>query len=392
MILRISLLLIAVCPATCHGQSVPLCPSVLLINKPHHRSGIEQLRKVAKLGFQEVNLVVSLRCEIDSEGRVLSYGFVRKGRYRSLSDDILNSFRAELLAICREAKRLGLRLSLLPHLDSAGENYDWRNHYDFDPLRFYKGFSYDQAIIESLLLALSRSGYDEEEVHFALSGEMGRSLFLYPDSYLAILKQMRQEQRLKNVRIGVSLNFSEVDGKAEPSHSAQVQAFIQQCDFLGFSHYRPFEPPARATHFAASKANFLRELKEKRVQVPKSMPLHLSEVALGGGSADSPVAASTIDAAATPWEGSADPRLNPWEQPELRELRTNYHEALLDYLSDPMIAKKVSDNPITAAYLWCEGSWDPLDIAEDGFADEVITRLIQEHNRGKFRSVLSEPK
>ncbi|MEQ8836001.1 MAG: hypothetical protein RID07_04275, partial [Lacipirellulaceae bacterium] len=39
---------------------------------------------------------------------------------------------------------------------------------------------------------------------------------------------------------------------------------------------------------------------------------------------------------------SADPRLNPWEQPELRELRTNYHEALLDYLSDPMKPKRLA--------------------------------------------------
>lgn len=335
---------------------------------------------MARLGFHEANLVVSLRCEIDQAGRVLSYGFVSKGEYQPLDRGSLASFRAELLSTCREAKRLGLKLSVLPHLDSAGENHDWRNHYDFDPLKFYQGYSYDQAMIASLIAALSEAGYSGEEVHFALSGEMGRSLFSYPDSYLAIIKQMRADPRLKNTRIGFSLNFSEVDGEAGNAQAGGVQTVLQQCAFLGFSHYRPFTPPPSPEHFAKSKARFLEELNRKGVQVPANVPLHLSEVALGGGSDESPVAESAAAAAATPWEGSADPGRNPWQDPELRRLRNGFHVALLSYLADPGAYGQGSENPLTAAYLWCEGSWDPLDISQDGFADATILRRIQLHN------------
>lgn len=386
--LRSFLLLLIFSNPTCgHAQGVALCPSVLLINKPHHRSGVEQLRKVARLGFSEANLVVSLRCEIDQGGRVLSYGFVSRGEYQPLDRGSLASFRAELLSVLREAKRHGLKLSILPHLDSAGENHDWRNHYDFDPLKFYQGYSYDQAMIESITAALSAAGYGEDEIHFALCGEMGRSLFLYPESYLAIIKQIRADPRHKNTRIGVSLNFSEVDGKAGDAQASEVEEVFQQCEFLGFSDYRPFTPPPSPEHFANSKASFLEELKRKGIHVSADIPLHLSEAALGGGSVDSPVAMTPFQAAASPWEGSADPQRNPWEDAELRGLRKEYHEALLSYLADPTARGLANKNPMTAAYLWCEGSWDPLDISQDGFADPAITQLIQRHNDKAFNAI-----
>ncbi|QDS97475.1 hypothetical protein [Adhaeretor mobilis] len=381
-LLRLLLLLVSLIPSYCCAQGVPLCPSILLFYKEHHRSGIEQLQKAAQLGFEQVNLVVTLRCEIDNEGRVLSYGRVRHGKYRPLTNFSLTAFRRELLATCREAKRLDLRLSILPHLDAAGEIYEWRNHFDFDPLQFYQGQSYDQAMLQSIASALNGSGYGEQEVYFALSGEMGRSLFIYPDSYAAILKQLRTDPRLTGIRWGISLNFSEVAGEAKATAESgpAVQRVIDQCDFLGLSHYRPFKLPARPEHFAISAEGFLAELAEHQVEFPESLELHFSEIALGGGGADSPVAKTPSDAAATPWEGSADPRKNPWDTPEMRTLRVGFHNALLEYLADPATHHATLKNPVTAAYLWNEGSWDPMDLAEDGFADEEITATIQQHN------------
>ena len=49
--------------------------------------------------------------------------------------------------------------------------------------------------------------------------------------------------------------------------------------------------------------------------------------------------------------------------------------ALLEFLTQP-----ASTNPVTEAFLWSEGSWDPMDIADQGFADQEIIKMIHEHN------------
>jgi hypothetical protein len=59
----------------------------------------------------------------------------------------------------------------------------------------------------------------------------------------------------------------------------------------------------------------------------------------------------------------------------MREFRLDFHRALLDFLRHQPAAHRVAK-----AFLWSEGSWDPMDIAEAGFGDAEIISLIQQHN------------
>ena len=60
----------------------------------------------------------------------------------------------------------------------------------------------------------------------------------------------------------------------------------------------------------------------------------------------------------------------------MQQLRIDYHRALLDFLRE-----QSGPNRVEHAYLWSEGSWDPMDIQQSGFGDPEIIAMIQEHNR-----------
>ena len=47
----------------------------------------------------------------------------------------------------------------------------------------------------------------------ALSGEMGTSLFRYPESYRTVVRQLRTAPELKQLKIGISLNHGGIAGK-----------------------------------------------------------------------------------------------------------------------------------------------------------------------------------
>jgi hypothetical protein len=109
--------------------------------------------------------------------------------------------------------------------------------------------------------------------------------------------------------------------------------------------------------------------------VPTTIPMHFSEVGIGGGRRrDS--ASDAAKAVAAPWEGTANAQDNPWTDEALRDLRRQYHEALLKFLATQPARWRVS-----AAFFWSMGSWDPLGHGHPGFADAEILAAIERHNR-----------
>lgn len=60
----------------------------------------------------------------------------------------------------------------------------------------------------------------------------------------------------------------------------------------------------------------------------------------------------------------------------MRELRRQYHRALLEFLAEQPAHWRVS-----AAFFWSTGSWDPQGMQEPAFADPEIIRAIEAHNR-----------
>src|SRR5688572_20397053 len=119
----------------------------------------------------------------------------------------------------------------------------------------------------------------------------------------------------------------------------------------------------------------MNEFKQHGLSVPTSKPMQFSEVGIGGrrtirGTADPEKAVQS------PWEGTANPRNNPWKHPPMQKLRRQYHDALIHFLAEQPAPWKVS-----GAFFWSMGSWDPLGHGSAEFADPDIMASIEKHNR-----------
>jgi len=364
-------------PSGAARSIAPLNPSILLFHKPHHNNGVEQVRRAAQLGCRTVNVVVTLWCDIDEQRQVLSLGRLHKGKYRPLDDQLLAEFSEQLRLVFAAAVEHDLDLSILGHLNSGGKVEDWRNFFLFDPLVEYAGYSYQQAMIEPIVEALVATVGPQTRVEFSLTGEMGRSAFVYPESYVQLIDSLHQEPRLPDLELGLSFNFNRADGEHEstPEQLAGLNRLLQRCDFIGMSHYRWFELPIDRDDFVQAVDLFWKQFDLPGVEADRGKPMHFSEVGLGGGRDNGVPAETAQQAAKTPYRGCTDPATNPWRDPQLRQLRLDFHRALLEYL-----ANQPPGTNLTEAFLWSEGSWDPMDIVDVGFADQEIIDLIRQHN------------
>lgn len=359
----------------CRGTQ--LNPSILLFHKPHHTGGVRSVRRAAALGCRRVNVVVTLFCKINKQCEVVSYGRLRDGRYVELDEQLRSEFQQSLREVFAEAVAHDMRLTVLAHLNSWGEIDEWRNLFQFDPLIRYGKYNYQQAMVASVLGALSEAVPPTMEVDFSLVGEMGRSVFAHAASYHKLLDELSRRKTLPNLRVGFGFNFDNVTGDygPTPEDRQQVRTLIGRSDFVGMSHYRRFDLPPEPADFRKSVQVFLQEMQQHGANVPRTMPVHFSEVGIGGGKGGGKLAATPAEAAKMPWEGSDNPRANPWRSETMRKFRVDFHRALLGFL-----ACQPEQNPVTEAFLWSEGSWDPMDMVDTGFADEEIIALIRKHN------------
>ncbi|QDS99181.1 cellulase family glycosylhydrolase [Adhaeretor mobilis] len=358
-----------------HGAQ--LNPSILMFHKPHHFEGMKYVRRAAELGCKHVNLVVTLFCDINEQREVISFGTVnRKREYSRLTQESLAAFRFSLQGVFAEAAALDMDVSVLAHLNAGGEIYDWRNRFEFDPLTEYEGFSYQDAVIGSIADALEKTVKPGMQIDLALAGEMGQSVFAHPASYRKMMQHLRSDTRLQDLKVGVSFNFNNAANKQEltSKQREEAQLLVNDCDFVGMSNYRWFDLPIQPSDFARAVKTFLAEMSDNGAKVPLTTPLHFSEVGIGGGT-EGGLASTSAEAARTPWHGSDEPQKNPWASEAMSRFRVEFHQALLEFLAHP-----TATNPITEAFLWSEGSWDPMDITDKGFADQQIIELIQQHN------------
>jgi hypothetical protein len=190
------------------------------------------------------------------------------------------------------------------------------------------------------------------------------------------------------LQVGVSLNFDKVAGHHEPT-DAQWQAvgkLLEECDFLGVSNYRWADLPIGPDDFAAAIESLRNQLDHPSVTAHRTLPLHFTEIGLGGCRDHGVPARSPEEAIKTPWLGTTAAEWSPWSNEELRALRRQYHAALLEFLRDPPPGIVMQ-----GAYLWTEGSWDPLDLIDRGFLDADLVRQIRTHNAAVRANAKSSP-
>ena len=390
VILGFAFAISAVCSASESGAQ--LSPMIALFHKWQMETAPAVVDKAAAQGHDHVQFCIALQATLGVENRVSAIGLYREAKppgsgnaFHASNSAIRSELKGYLKACFKRAVDRKLAISVLLHLNSHGEVTEWRNYFDFDPLAKISGFSYEESYVNPVMEALEETLPADWPLEVSLQGEMGTTVFKYPKSWGTLLKRVRDRGTLSHVKFGLSFNYQGVAGGA-PAAQLDVEALKQlwdSCDFIGISMYQAVSCPPRHEDFDMALGLFAGEFYALKCSLPTNKRVHFVEVGIGGGGLSSSDWKSYIpalhpeDAARSPYLGSADPaKADPWKSPELRLLRTRYHQALCDFLSEGR-----SRYPVKRAFLWSFGSWDPEGLEEDHFGDAEIMRRIREHNQ-----------
>jgi len=370
-------------------EAAQLNSSVFVTSSSLHEEMLKSIDEAADRGERRLNVVVTVLVDLDDDLQIKSFGDASDigGEYQRCDETMRSTLKSNLRRVFARIVERKMDVAVLPHIDAGGKVRQWRNWVAFDPRVEYSGYSYDSLVLDSIADALAETISPMTRVELALSGEMGTSLFLYPESYRAIVRELRERPELKTAKLGISLNHGGIAGRNNPNGSPEIllagtkrkemQALIDDCDFVGMSFYAPVSNPPTPEDFVRGIERFMNEFKEQGLTVPTTKPMQFSEVGIGGrrlhnGQVD------VANAVETPWEGTPNPRHNAWNEPSMRTLRRQYHAALLRFLSEQPAPWRVS-----SAFLWSMGSWDPLGHGAAEFRDAEIMAAIESHNRSK---------
>ena len=155
-----------------------------------------------------------------------------------------------------------------------------------------------------------------------------------------------------------------------------MQRLIHVCDFVGMSFYRPVNNNPTTADFIRGIDHYMGEFEEFGLSVPTTKPMQFSEVGIGGGEVEDGAMPDLAKAVAAPWEGTTNPRNNPWRDPSLQSLRRQYHRSLLQFMDE-----QPARWPVSAAFFWSMGSWDPQSSRPSEFTDPEIKAAAIRHNQ-----------
>ena len=387
-------LLLSLLPMQAQHISIPPAPLDAMIPMFHKWQMADAVRYVERadaLGHKRVQFCIALQAELDASHKVQTIGLYRDNREAGKPNALYpydNEIHTELFGYLRDcfraAENKGIKISVLLHLNSHGAINEWRNNFDFDPLLPLQGVSYENGYFSTVMKALEESISADHPAEISVQGEMGKTVFLYPGSWKKLIENTRSKSKLKNARYGLSFNYQGVAGTAPltDEKKEQLKSLWGVCDFIGISMYQGVSLPPQASDFDLALGLFLGEFYARGCPLPVDKDIHFVEVGLGGGGLSSTdwqnhiPAKKAADAARSPYLGAAiETKINPWNTQDLNDLRIGYHEALCEFLSQPR-----SRHTVTQAFLWNFGSWDPLGIENDTFADPQIKAVVKSHN------------
>eukprot|EP00775_Hariotina_reticulata_P002495 gene2495-2798_t len=331
------------------------------------------------------------------------------------SQNILR-WKRGLQACFRSAVKAGFTgIQILNHIDST-EPQAWRNFVDVDPLVKYGGWSYEDVVVRPAADAIRTVTRPSTKIWFMLAGEMGRSLFKHPTSYMKLIGKYRgtlaRGKVGTNVKVGLALHWNKVCGdcfympyteNAAQYNATYGKAFAEQqpyikanynkaaikrvfevSDVLGISHYAPM--PLNSMTPASFELPFMTTAYELRLWgidlrnlVWRSNKDFLfSEVGLGGAASDRMSLAQDLNMLSKNVENGIwavyNTRQDPWQRPDYREYRRIWFQNLLGFLRHGG-----SHNVrIAGAFVWSVGSFDvagvhPISSSSEGtYADSQI--------------------
>lgn len=337
--------------------SVKLNSSIIMFNQYDFKECTNRLIKAKHRGANRVNLIPTIFVKL-IDRKVQSYHYRdNHGDYQSMNSAFIKSYSNNILKCVIKANELKLAVSFTPHLDDYDERV-WRNYFDFDPLEKYQGFSYDEITLRSLINAINESN---QKVDFFVSGEMGKSYYLYSNSYHLLVKKLKQAT---NANIGISFNYNNILG-------FNNKFKYVNWDMIGVSNYLPVRVNCDASDFQEHLLIVKRQLSLLGLD---HLPLHFNEVGIGGINAD----ANVLDIVKLPHEGVGGEYTiskDPWQREDLSNMRVKYHQCLLSFLK--------TTNKIKTAFLWNLDSWDPQGLYPYTvkYQSDTISEMILNHNR-----------
>jgi hypothetical protein len=367
-----------------------LNPMVPLFHKWQMEKVEQLVERAASLGESRVQFCIALQSELNEKNEPRNLGILRETRhggsgntFYNMDAELQEQFSGYLKRAFAAAKKNGLQVAVLMHINAYGAKQEWRQNIAFDPLMPIAGNTYQKAFVQPVIQALEAEMDANGSIEVSLTGEMGVTVFRHPESWVKLVQETKKQTKLTNLKLGVSFNHEVVNGGVLPGEKEQkaLSKLWKECDFVGTSLYQGVRVPPTKDDFLFNMGKFIGEFSSLGCPLPAGKPVHIVEIGLGGSGRSTKdwqvkvPAECAADAAAGPYLGTADEKLNPWKLPELTKLRGAYHKALCDYL-----AAANPRYPVPTAYLWSFGSWDVHGIEQPEFADQEIMRSIQEHN------------
>lgn len=370
--------------------SAPVHPMVPMFHRWDYEKSLERIGKAADTGARRVSFTVLLLSELEPGFKVKNYGAVwprtkADGAVEYVFQPMTAAMREEIGAALRTAfaaaVKRGLEINVLPQIDASGAITEWRNFFDFDPAAKRGGFSYEQAMLETVVEALEAAVPAGHPVEMSLEGEMGCSLFTHPDAWRGIMERLRARGKLTKLRLGISANYEGVAGKVVPDAAQQagMKRLIEVSDFVGLSCYAKTSQPPVVTDFTACVDQFCKEFAGAGSPIPLDKPLRFTELGHGGGGFDADwkltVPGPDVERMGkAAFFGTDVVEKNPWTTPERVAFRRAFYKGALEFLTTQPARWRVEQ-----AYLWSFGSWDVHGIMNPVFADPDIAAAIRRH-------------
>ncbi|WIA43876.1 hypothetical protein OEZ86_010289 [Tetradesmus obliquus] len=380
------------------------------------------VRRARAIGGKQFSIVVTAYWQ-GGPGGVQNWAFKDVSNAYSegfgfLKPDVnnINRWKRGLQGCFRSAILSGFTgIQILNHVDDSLHT-TWRNLIDFDPLQQYGGYSYEDVVVRPAADALRTVTRPSTKVWFMVMGEMGRSLFRHPGSYMKLISKYRgtlaRGKVGANVKVGFALHWNKVCGNcffmpytrtAQQYNATYSKAFADQRDYikgnydlgtlkrvfeiadvLGISHYAPM--PTDELNFASFELPFMTTAYElkfwgvnlKGLVQQSSKDFLFSEVGLGGAQPDGRSTAADLQSLAENVENGIwavyNTAQDPWQRQDFRDYRKKWFYNLLGFL-------RYGGSPnvkINAAFVWSVGSFDvagvhPISTSSQGsYADNEI--------------------
>ena len=286
--------------------------SLLMFSEDNAKFCPQKLQKILKLKNPRVLFLPTLFAV--PKGKGIS-------SYRSHTSDVNQpfvpmteqkiSFYEQAWTQCfKVAAQNNIKVTIMPHLDEAADSEGlWRNHMKFDPLKKYDHYTYDEIMIRPLVRALEAASFgDTDRVDFFIQGEMGATLFTYPQSNLALVRWVKSRHPPLESWRGSQLQRCQWRSE-EPAESC-IQELFNNVAIVGISAYAALGYPVKPQDFGLNVTTLYNELESNDVKLPAQVQLQFSEIGLGGGQyrsdGKSPAKNPAI-AAKNPWAGNLYP-------------------------------------------------------------------------------------